>query len=111
MSNKTQTNATARPWIHATAGLNMTKNYSQPYAIAEAGYANLIAGVFGDVKGGEEAAKANAALIVRAVNEYDALCKVAETAEEFWNEPRVSRDGDKLEKALAELTAIRGGAK
>ncbi len=67
-----ESKATARPWQCAPAGAQMEK-YSQSFAIIEKGKPNLIAGLFADVNGGEETAKANAALIVRAVNSYEPL--------------------------------------
>lgn len=64
---------TPLPWRFAPAGGNMSKNYAQPFAIAQAGEANLIGGCFGDVRGGHDVAEANAAFIVRAVNAHDEL--------------------------------------
>lgn len=61
-----KTKHTPGPWTSGTAGPNMTNNYSQPFSIAQAGKANLIAGAFGDVQGGEEVAAANARLIAAA---------------------------------------------
>lgn len=57
---------TPGPWISNRAGSNMSNNHSQPFAIAQEGKANIIAGVFGDVQGGEEIAAANARLIAAA---------------------------------------------
>lgn len=57
---------TPGPWMWTVAGPHMADDYTQPYAIAEHGKANLIAGVFGDVKGGDETARANALLITAA---------------------------------------------
>lgn len=64
---------TPTPWIFTLSGMRMRDDYSQPVAIAQHGFGNLIAGVFGDVRGGEPVAKANAADIVRAVNAHDDL--------------------------------------
>lgn len=69
-----ETKHTKTPWGACPAGVNMRENYSQDFAVYEAGTsANLIAGLFGDVKGGAETAEANAALIVKAVNAFDEL--------------------------------------
>lgn len=63
---------TSTPWTFGPTGATM-HSYSQPFAIAESGYANLVAGCFGDVRGGEDVAHANAAFIVRACNCHDDL--------------------------------------
>ena len=59
---------TPGPWVDfkASAGGNMETLYSQPFGIMENGGANLVAGCFGDVRGGLEVAKANARLIAKA---------------------------------------------
>lgn len=62
------------PWKNATTGPTM-HGYRQPIGIAQKGTANLVAGIFEDVNGGLDTAKANAALIVRAVNSHEALVK------------------------------------
>lgn len=69
---------TPGPWIYAPAGKVM-QGYSQPFGISQSDKANLVAGVFGDVAGGEEAAKANALLIAAAPELLEAL-KVARVA-------------------------------
>ena len=56
---------TAGPWASAPTGLNM-REYAQPFAVCQEGERNLICGVFGDVKGGEEVAAANARVIAAA---------------------------------------------
>ncbi len=56
-------NITPGPWNDASTGEKMRKEYSQPYGVAQLGVPNLIAGVFGDGRGGEDAAKANAKAI------------------------------------------------
>lgn len=91
MTTQTQDKATPRPWSFAPAGSNMRDNYNQSFAIAQWPVRNLIAGLFDDVQGGTETAKANAALIVRAVNEYDALCSVAEAAKASFPSPSGGR--------------------
>ncbi len=79
MTTKPEASATAQgaqhtptPWKSATSGANMRENYSQPFAVFQ-GEANLVAGVFGDVRGGQGAARANAEFIVRAVNSHAEL--------------------------------------
>jgi hypothetical protein len=69
--------ATARPWQTVNAG-EVMQGYSQNIAIVERGAPNIVAGIFFDVRGGKEVAKANAALIIKAVNEHAALVAVAE---------------------------------
>jgi hypothetical protein len=49
------------------------QGYSQPFAIGEHMKPNLIAGCFGDVRGGEEVAMANARLIAAAPDLLEAL--------------------------------------
>ncbi len=56
---------TPGPWRSYVSGANM-QGYQQPFAIAQQGEPNLIAGCFGDVRGGEQVAQANAALIASA---------------------------------------------
>ncbi len=60
--------ATKGPWLFAPSGPRMAEAYSQPFAIYEALNENLIAGVFGDVRGGESVARANAALLAHSFN-------------------------------------------
>jgi hypothetical protein len=65
--------AAPRPWVSGPTGSRM-QGYGQTVAIVQLDNPrNLIAGVFGDQTGGEEAAQASAALIVRAVNSHDQL--------------------------------------
>ncbi len=61
-----ETKHTPGPWDKASSGRHMRDDYHQPYAIYEGGHANLVAGVFGDVRGGAETASANARLIAAA---------------------------------------------
>lgn len=51
--------------------------YSQGHAIASLKASTLIAGIFSDVRGGEDAATANARLIVAAPEMLEALRKAA----------------------------------
>jgi hypothetical protein len=60
---------TLGPWLFSASGAVM-QGYSQPFAIAEAGKPNLVAGCFGDVRGGHETAEANARLIAAAPDLY-----------------------------------------
>lgn len=66
----TETKHTPGPWSSGPTG-SVMMGYSQPFAVAEHGSKNLIAGCFGDVRGGPDTAEANARLIVRAVNSHD----------------------------------------
>ena len=61
----TKSEFTPGPWIYSSTGPTML-GYSQPYAIAEKGKGNLIAGCFDDVQGGIDTALANARLISAA---------------------------------------------
>lgn len=76
---------TPGPWMHATAGATM-RGYSQPFAIAEHGKSNLIAGCFGDVKGGEEVAEANARLISAAPDLLEAGVTLCDAVERYLND-------------------------
>lgn len=67
---------TPTPWGSAPTG-NMATDYSQPFAIYAKGEPSLVAGCFGDTRGGIEAAAANAAFIVKAVNCHDELMAAA----------------------------------
>jgi hypothetical protein len=75
------------PWLWTYSGPVMSGKYHQPIAIAQYDAENLIAGCFGDVKGGEPVAIANAKLIVRAVNCHEelvaALKEITECAEHW----------------------------
>lgn len=74
---------TPGPWGVFPAGDTMKHTYSQPFAIGQVGQPNLIAGVFGDVRGGMVVADKNADLIAagpellaaanQALGFYDAL--------------------------------------
>lgn len=69
---------TPGPWESATTGDTMALKYSQPYSIAQRGEMNLVAGVFGDVRGGEAVALANARLIAASPLLLDALREIAD---------------------------------
>jgi len=64
---------TPLPWAAHPTGKGM-QGYEQPIAIVQEGAANMIAGVFRDVQGGEAVAEANAAFIIEAVNNYERVC-------------------------------------
>lgn len=68
---------TELPWNAVTTGSRM-RGYGQPYAIAENNAPNLIAGVFGDVRGGGPVAEANAEYIVLCVNSHAKLVEALE---------------------------------
>ncbi len=65
MDKKTEVKHTPGPWGMSIAGKTMA-TYSQSHAIYQEGRPNLIAGIFYDVEGGIETAKANARLIAAA---------------------------------------------
>lgn len=67
---------TPGPWHAGPTGPVMREKYSQPFGVGESGTVNLIAGVFGDVRGGEEVAEANACLIA-AAPDLLAACELA----------------------------------
>lgn len=62
-------------WSYHPSGENM-RGYSQPYGIAEYNSQNLIAGVFGDTRGGLPVAEENAKRIVKCVNMHDELVQM-----------------------------------
>lgn len=117
-TNKTTDKATARPWKLT----EFDKNKFQVYADKHDCIATITHMGFGHVQN-----RANAALIVQAVNEHAALLAVAEAAElalptlqadvsalqRDW--PDTYSDGvayqvtHKLNTALAALAAVRGG--
>lgn len=61
---------TPGPIIACPSGPVM-QGYSQPLAIAQQGTPNLVAGVFGDVKGGQSVAEANAELLAASYSAFD----------------------------------------
>lgn len=58
---------TQEPWDWSYSGHRMATTYSQPVGIHSGG-TQLVGGLFGDVKGGKDQAKANAERIVACVN-------------------------------------------
>lgn len=94
--NKTQTNATARPWKQSTF---LIYHDNGPFrdGVAHTG--------FGQQKS-VKIAEANAALIVRAVNLFDALEAVAEAASNF-ERLQSSNRRFKLAQALAALNKLK----
>jgi hypothetical protein len=89
------------PWQFAPTGKVMTDSYSQPFGVAEAGTGNLVAGVFGDVKGGKEVAEANARLIAAAPDLLGTLQTIVDGLGEFLKPAE-------LDKAIAVLKKARG---
>jgi hypothetical protein len=118
MQNQTTDKATARPW-HFYWDENFGK-HKQGAAIDGQDRKAIFTTEVWDTASGEhietrEVAKSNCALIVRAVNEYDALCAVAEAAKECldWNEGRCVSGPvafERMEQAIATLASIRKGA-
>lgn len=90
------TKHTPGPWHHGTTGERMRDEYSQPFCVTQYGKANLIAGVFGDVQGGEDVAQANAHLLAAAPDLLAALevCEtvLGESAGEAYNVTRELSD-------------------
>jgi hypothetical protein len=70
---------TPTPWGFYNTG-EVMKGYCQPFAISQELSANMVAGIFGDVEGGEDTAKANAEFIVRACNSHYELLEALEIA-------------------------------
>jgi hypothetical protein len=96
----------------------MRENYSQTHAIVQWSEQNMIAGLFGDVRGGEDVAAANAALIVRAVNAFDPLVSALEDCRrELWDEwhahmTQAKFEADPLIKQIdAALSLAKDGTK
>ena len=61
---------TPGPWDWSITGSVMSDKYTQPYGVADHTGFNLVAGCFGDVRGGKDVAKANARLIAEAGTVY-----------------------------------------
>lgn len=72
---------TPTPWGCGPSGSVMREKYTQPFCIYESAKPNLICGCFGDVAGGADTARANAAFIVRAVNSHDGLMSALKDAQ------------------------------
>lgn len=110
--NQATEQATARPWKFASTGLKM-QSYGQGFAIADASCLNLVCGLFSDVNGGDETAKANAKLICQAVNSYEALLAVVEAAKQINDSLQlgskfgVAASKLKLVSALSQLETIK----
>jgi len=64
---------TPGPWDHYPTGPRMRDMYQQPFCITQRWLPNMIAGIFGDGRGGLDAAKVNAALIAAAPDMLAAL--------------------------------------
>lgn len=67
--------ATPGEWFKARSGKRMSADYSQPFGLLAEHDGNhcIVAGLFGDTRGGEPSAGANAALIVAARNSLPAM--------------------------------------
>lgn len=65
------------PWKTGMTGSKM-QSYGQPFAILQRDEENLIAGVFGDVRGGREVSEANAEHICHCVNTHAQLVEALE---------------------------------
>ena len=103
MNTQTTDKATARPWHVLADGKSFgyfEPSYSKTVSI-QLGYCEALSR-FGQDQ------KANSALIVRAVNEYDALCKVAEVADKLlYNEDGNIKNAEAMRHTLAALSEIR----
>ena len=74
METETKVKHTPGPWNSAPTGSNMRDKYTQPFGVATyEKNPTLIAGCFGDVRGGIDAAEANARLIAAAPQLLEAL--------------------------------------
>jgi hypothetical protein len=106
--------ATPRPWRYASP------KYSWPSIISEIPngklpFTNIVKTDCSISHGGStsfEAATANAALIVKAVNEHEALCAVAEATRNFINilghlSDDVQEEREAVKSALAALNQLR----
>jgi hypothetical protein len=98
MSNETK--QTPGPWGFGPSGPVMI-GYSLSYGIFEEGPGNLIAGIFNDGRGGEEAAEANARLIAAAPDLLEA-CRLAEQYRGMVGSPTWL----KLRDAIAKATGV-----
>lgn len=96
---------TPGPWrMNGPTGPNM-QSYSQPFCIAGTGdeACTLIAGCFGDTKGGIDAAEANARLISAATDLLEALVALYESIDSC-----VELTPDVLRQARAAIKKARG---
>lgn len=95
---------TPAPWMLGTTGDRM-KGYGQTFAISEFNKPNLIAGIFGDVRGGDETAEANARLIAAAPELLEALETLVDPISgNFWVEYQSvikAKDRKKILSAIA----------
>ncbi len=100
MNSQTQTDkATARPWRIGQSARTID---------IKAGHNALICRVENNFDGGED----NAALIVRAVNSYDALLAVAEAAKKltaaYASDGNTKRQKEGFAETRAALAAVQG---
>lgn len=93
---------TPGPWVYTPAGRTMADSYSQPFAIAQDEKPNLIAGCFGDVRGGVETAEANARLIAAAP---DMLALLRELIDIEGPQPGTSDWANKVRAAISKAEA------
>lgn len=101
---------TETPWDWFASG-SVMQGYSQPFGIKQGNAANLIIGVFGDVRGGIEVAEANAEFVVRAVNAHEALVAVLGDSLQAWEgeEDSVKEEhAELIERLRAVLTTVEG---
>lgn len=68
--------------IAAPAGVSMRTKYSQSWAVAHPG-GNLIAGIFSDQRGGDEAAKRYAVLFAASPDLLEALTELLPIVKEY----------------------------
>lgn len=94
-----QPKPTDGPWDYAHTGTRMRNEYRQPLAIVQKGTGNMIAGVFGDVRGGPDVALANAKLLNAAPDLLEALRGVLRVAD---------RKTDEFDAARAAIAKAEG---
>ena len=102
--------ATEGRWTACPSGPTM-RGYSQPFAIAQEGKPNLIAGVFGDVAGGESVAAANARLLASAPDLFAALEAAYERFGDYRSDwrGRISIEGQSLLSKMRDALVMATG--
>ena len=106
----TGTKPTPGPWVYAPTGQVMS-GYSQPFAVAEQGKANLVCGCFGDVSGGNPVAEANARAIaavpelIKALNRLEHCASAAALWMTHHPAPGMGDKRDPLALAITEARA------
>lgn len=107
-TGKAMDKSTARPWHTSSAYKLDSLDGNGLWEASIWDQDGVTVGIFRATT--KEVAEANAALIVKAVNEYDALCKVSEAAQKFVEIGHALNHEDcELNAALSELSAIRKG--